>query len=102
VSLVDGCIFSLNKLLFLRIYRSVHQYSYVTTVGMGVVTLKDIQNRVGATIFRALQILLPMAVHSTTNHAVVWSKLCYLRDLDFLSILHVWPRMCLKLTAGSS
>lgn len=47
MSLVDGCLFSLN-ILFLRIYRSVRQYTYVTTVGMGVVTLKDIQNRVGS------------------------------------------------------
>jgi hypothetical protein len=33
---------------FVRIYRSVRQYSYVSTVGMGVVTLKDIQSRVGS------------------------------------------------------
>ena len=34
--------------LFVRIYRSVRQYSYVSTVGMGVVMLKDIQDRVGS------------------------------------------------------
>ena len=34
-------------MFFVRIYRSVRQYSYVTTVGMGVVTFKDIQDRVG-------------------------------------------------------
>ena len=34
--------------LFARIYRSVRQYSYVTMVGMGVVTLKDLHNRLGS------------------------------------------------------
>lgn len=34
-------------ILFLSIYRSVRQYSYVNTVGMGVVTFKDLQSRVG-------------------------------------------------------
>ena len=44
---VMNCCFPRQLMLFFRIYRSVHQYSYVSTVGMGVVTLKDIQNRVG-------------------------------------------------------
>ena len=45
MSLVNDYTFS-EAILFVRIYRSVRQYAYVTTVGMGVVTLKDIQNRV--------------------------------------------------------
>ena len=47
LGLVINCYISQRLILFVRIYRSVRQYSYVTTVGMGVVTLKDIQNRVG-------------------------------------------------------
>ena len=34
-------------MFFVRIYWSVRQYSYVTTVGMGMVTFKDIQDQVG-------------------------------------------------------
>ena len=44
---VTNCHISQQLILFFRIYHSVRQYSYVNTVGMGVVTLKDIQNRVG-------------------------------------------------------
>jgi hypothetical protein len=48
LAFVVNC-YTLHKLIpFLRIYRSVRQYSYVTTVGMGVVTLKDIQNIVSS------------------------------------------------------
>ena len=43
---VTDCYIFWKLILIVRIYQSVHQYSYITTVGMGVVTLKDIQNRV--------------------------------------------------------
>ena len=47
------CSFSCRQLRRLldpfaaRVYRSVRQYSYVNTVGMGVVTLQNVQSQVG-------------------------------------------------------
>jgi hypothetical protein len=45
VFVIDWCILQQLLILKFRIYRSVRQYSYVNTVGMGVVTFKDIQKR---------------------------------------------------------
>ena len=79
--------------LFVRIYRSVRQYSYVTTVGMGVVMLKDIYNRIGNDDISYVAVFfLANPVRSRTAHVVIWFEHCYLRNPEILSILHAWPQ----------
>lgn len=40
------CCLFVTEFFFARVYLSIRQYTYVTTVGMGIVTLEDIQTRV--------------------------------------------------------
>lgn len=80
--------------MFTSVYRSVCQYAYINTIGMGVVTLKDIQSHVGTEAISLVVFLVCclfymfMAPCRQLLHALLFTKSSF-----FVNPAHASPNL---------